>query len=232
VVQILDPHMPLGDFDLVAVPGHDRVAGANVVATLGAIGRTTPEIVAAAAETWRDRLDPLPRPRIAVLLGGPSTSARFGGGATGRLLVALLALADQGHGLMITPSQRTPEGLVARLQRRLVDRAFVWDRTGDNPYPSILGLADAVLVTEDSVNMASEAAATGKPIYIFPLNRISARLDRFHTALEKHGAARRFEGKIETWEYPTLAEADRVAGEVNARLLAGADSVDSGTPLG
>jgi len=224
VVQILDPGMPLADFDLVAVPEHDRVTGANVVSTLGAVGRTTPEIVAAAAEPWRDRLGALPRPRIAVLLGGPTSSARFGGGAVGRLVLALQALADQGHGLMITPSRRTPDGLVARLQRRLAERAFVWDRTGDNPYPGILGLADAVLVTEDSVNMASEAASTGKPVYIFPLNRVSAKLDRFHAALMLHGAARRFEGVIETWEYPALAEADRVAAEVDARLLTGVDS--------
>jgi hypothetical protein len=232
-VQILDPQMPLDKFDLVVVPEHDRVTGPNVIATIGAIGRTTQEIAAAAAKPWRDRLGQLPRPRIAVLLGGPGVSARFGGGAAGRLLVALLALADQGHGLMVTPSRRTPEGLVARLRRRLSDRAFVWDRTGDNPYLGILGLADAVLVTEDSVNMASEAASTGKPVYIIPLKRVSAKLNRFHAALEQHGAARRFEGKIETWEYPALAEADRVAGEVDMRLLAGVDAdVDSGAPLG
>ncbi|MFQ5566551.1 MAG: mitochondrial fission ELM1 family protein, partial [Paracoccaceae bacterium] len=228
-VQILDPRMPLGAFGLVAVPEHDRVTGPNVITTTGAIGRATPEVVARAAEPWRERLASLPRPRVAVLLGGPSASARFGGGAAGRLLDALQGLAEQGHGLMVTPSQRTPEGLVARLGNRLGDDAFVWDGTGDNPYPGILGLADAVLVTEDSVNMASEAASTGKPVHIFPLNRVGARIRAFHAALEARGAARRFEGVIETWDYPALAEADRVAAEVDARLLAG---VDFGTALG
>jgi mitochondrial fission protein ELM1 len=208
-VQILDPRMPLADFDLVAVP-----------ATLGAIGRTTPEIVAAAGP-WRDRLAALPHPRLAVLLGGPSTSARFGGGAAGRLAAALQALAEQGHGLMVTPSQRTPQGLIGRLRDLLGSRAFVWDGTGDNPYPGILGLADAVLVTEDSVNMASEAASTGKPVHVFALNRAAAKLRHFHAALEAHGAARRFEGEIEAWEYPPLAEADRVAAEVMRRLFQG-----------
>jgi mitochondrial fission protein ELM1 len=218
-VQILDPRMPLAGFDLVAVPEHDRVTGSNVVATVGAIGRTTPEIVALAAEPWRDRLAPLPLPRVAVLLGGPSASARFGGGAAGRLSVALQGLVEQGHGLMVTPSQRTPEGLVARLRDLLGDAAFVWDQTGANPYPGILGLADAVLVTQDSVNMASEAASTGKPVHVFPLNRVGAKLRAFHAALEARGAARRFEGAIEAWEYPPLAEADRVAAEVDTRLL-------------
>ena len=228
-VQILDPRLPFAGFGLVVVPEHDRVSGANVVATLGAIGRTTPEVVARAAEPWRDRLAHLPRPRVAVLLGGPSASARFGGGAAGRLLEALQGLAEQGHGLMVTPSRRTPAGLVARLGDLLGEDAFVWDRTGENPYPGILGLADAVLVTQDSVNMASEAASTGKPVHIFALNRISAGLRAFHAALEARGAARRFEGMIEAWDYAPLAEADRVAAEIDARLLAG---MDSATPLG
>ena len=127
---------------------------------------------------------------------------------------------------MVTPSQRTPEGLVARLHDVLGERALVWDRTGENPYPGILGLADAVLVTQDSVNMTSEAASTGKPVYVFALNRVSAKLRAFHASLEARGAARRFEGEIETWDYPPLAEADRVAAEVDARLLAGMDSAE------
>ena len=218
-VQILDPCMPLADFDLVAIPEHDRMTGQNVIVTVGSVGRSTPEIVAAAAEPWRGRLAALPHPRLAVLLGGPSTSARFGGGAAGRLADALQALAEQGHGLMVTPSQRTPQGLVGRLRDRLGGRAFVWDANGDNPYPGILGLADAVLVTDDSVNMASEAASTGKPVHVFPLARVSAKIHRFHATLEAQGAMRRFEGEIGDWTYPPLAEADRVAAEVDARLL-------------
>jgi len=222
-VQILDPYMPLADFDLVAIPEHDRITGQNLIATIGSIGRATPETVAQAAKPWRDRLAALPHPRLAVLLGGPSPSARFGGGAAGRLADALQALADQGHGLMVTPSQRTPRGLVGRLRDMLGDQAFVWDGTADNrggnPYPGILGLADAVLVTDDSVNMASEAASTGKPVHVFPLARVSAKIHRFHATLEAQGAMRRFEGEIGDWTYPPLAEADRVAAEVDARLL-------------
>jgi mitochondrial fission protein ELM1 len=226
-VQILNPRMPFADFDLLAVPEHDRVTGrvtgSNVITTLGAIGRVTPDTIAAASGPWRDRLAHLPHPRLAVLLGGPSTSVRFGGGAVGRLSEALWALSEQGHGLMVTPSQRTPHGLVSRLHDLLGDSAFIWDGTGDNPYPGILDLADAVLVTEDSVNMASEAASAGVPVHIFRLSRAARKIRTFHAALESHGAARQFTGEIGDWSYPPLAEADRVAGEVENRLLAGMD---------
>jgi mitochondrial fission protein ELM1 len=122
---------------------------------------------------------------------------------------------------MVTPSRRSPEGLVTRLQKRLGARAYVWDGSGDNPYPGILGLADAALVTADSVTMASEAASTGKPVHVFPLRGMVAKLRRFHDGLEAHGAARAFEGEIGSWSYEPLAEADRVAAEVEARLLGG-----------
>jgi mitochondrial fission protein ELM1 len=218
-VQILDPRMPHSAFGLVVAPTHDQVTGPNVIGTTGAIGRVTPASTAAVAEAWRDRLGHLPRPRVAVLIGGPGRSARFGGGAAGRLTAALQGLAAQGHGLMVTPSRRTPEGLMARLQEQLGAGAFVWDSHGENPYPGILGLADAVLVTEDSVNMASEAASTGRPVHVFPLTWVNRKLRRFHAALEAHGAARRFAGGIGAWDYPPLAEADRVAAEVERRLL-------------
>ena len=60
-----------------------RVTGSNVITTLGAIGRVTPDTIAAASGPWRDRIAHLPHPRLAVLLGGPSASVRFGGGAVG-----------------------------------------------------------------------------------------------------------------------------------------------------
>jgi len=218
-VQILDPRIPLGAFGLVAIPAHDRVQGPNVLTTTGAIGRVTPERAAAAAEPWGARLAHLPRPRVAVLIGGPRLIARFGGGAAGRLIAALSDLAEQGAGLMVTPSPRTPDGLVTRLTEALGDRAFVWDGAGENPYPGILGLAEAVLVTGDSVNMASEAASAGKPVHIFALRWIAAKLRRFHRALEAQGVARLFDGRIESWDFKPLAEADRVAAEVERRLL-------------
>jgi mitochondrial fission protein ELM1 len=219
-VQILNPQTPPAAFDLVVVPQHARLRAANVIVTLGTIARATPETAAAAAEPWRDRLACLPEPRLAVLLGGPSGSATFGAGAAGRIAEALTALAEQGHGLMVIPSQRTPEGLLARLREKLGERAFVWDGAGANPFPGILGLADAVLVTADSVNLASEAASAGKPVHVFPLRRLAGKLHEFHAALEAHGAARPFAGEIGGWSYPPLAEADRVAAEVEARLLA------------
>lgn len=214
-VQILDPQMPARAFDAVIVPQHDALAGANVLRSVGAPNRMTPGAIAEAAARLAARVAALPRPRLAVLVGGPSGSATFTDTDALELAVALETLA-QGHGLMVTGSRRTPEGLMARLAASLPG-AFVWDGEGENPYPGILGHADAVLVTEDSVNMASEAATTGLPVHVFPLAGVAPKLRRFHESLSAHGASRRFTGAIASWSYEPLAEADRIAGELVRR---------------
>jgi len=220
-VQLLDPGMPAEAFSAVVVPGHDALAetgGANVLTSLGALNRLTPAAVAAAAAPLRDRLAGLAEPRLAVMLGGPSRSAEMSEADAGRLCLALGTLADR-FGLIVTPSRRTPGALQAQLGDRLAGRAFLWDGTGDNPYPGMLGLAEAALVTEDSVNMASEAATSGLPVMVFRLARLAPKLRAFHDALAAHGAARTFTGHPEFWTYPALAEADRIAAALARRGL-------------
>ena len=219
-VQILAPQMPAAAFDLVVAPAHDGLAGPNVIETLGALNRITPAGLAAAAEHWRDRLAHLPAPRLAVLLGGPSRSAFWRHEDTDRFVEQVAALSRQGHGLMITASPRSDPVVVAGLRADCDPAAtFLWEGAGENPYPAILGLADAALVTEDSVTMASEAATAGLPLHVFRVAGTSRRLRAFHVALAARGIARDFDGTIETWTYAPLAEADRVAAEIARRLL-------------
>lgn len=214
-VQILDPQMPARAFDAVVVPEHDARAGANVLRSVGAPNRLTQAAIAGAAARWEARLSGLPRPRVAVLIGGPSGSARFIERDARELCLALETLART-HGLMVTGSRRTPEGLMGRL-RAALPGAFVWNGEGDNPYPGLLGHADAALVTEDSVNMASETATAGLPVHVFPLTGVAPKIRRFHESLEARGASRRFTGAISDWSYEPLAEADRIAGDLLRR---------------
>lgn len=217
--QILAPQMRLSAFDLVVTPAHDRLAGPTVMATLGALNGLDPEVVAQAAQGWRRRLGHIPEPRVAVLVGGPSGSAGFGARALDRLCQGLTRLAVEGAGLMVTPSRRTPRGMVDRLADTLSGvGGWVWGGKGENPYPALLGLADVVVVTEDSVNMASEAAATGKPVFVAPVDRVDAKIRAFHEALRAHGASRPFTGELSAWGYAPLREAERVADRAAALL--------------
>jgi mitochondrial fission protein ELM1 len=218
-VQILAPQMPTSVFDAVIAPRHDALRGVAVIETLGALNDLDVATMEAESARWAKRLAHLPQPRVAVLVGGASRSADFGARTLQRLCDALTHLAIDGAGLMVTPSRRTPQAVTDRLADTIASvGGWMWGGVGDNPYPGILGLADAVLVTADSVNMASEAAWTGKPVMVLPVDRLAGKLSRFHDSMATYGAARPFAGHLELWDYPPLRETDRVADRVAALL--------------
>ena len=95
---------------------------------------------------------------------------------------------------------------------------FVWDGTGDNPYYAFLAVADAIVVTEDSVNMVTEAAGTGKPVYVQRLKGSSRRLARFHELMRERGATRPFAGKLESWSYAPINDTELVASAIRRAL--------------
>ena len=219
-VQVLDPRMPHVAFGLVVVPEHDQIAAPNVIATIGAVGRISPEWIAAEASLWRSRLAHLPARRVACLIGGPGKSAFWRDEDVDRLVAQVVALSRSGIGLMITPSRRTDPVVIASLKADCDPATtFLWDRTGDNPHPGILGLAEAVLVTADSVNMISEAATAGLPVHVFRIAGQSPKIAAFHCELTRRGITRDFTEVIENWSYTPLVEADRVAAEIEKRLL-------------
>jgi len=81
-----------------------------------------------------------------------------------------------------------------------------------------LGLADALVVTGDSVTMISEAAATGKPVHVVELPGGTAKFSRFHAGMGAAGITRPFDGRLESWDYPPLEETARAAAEIRRRL--------------
>lgn len=218
-VQIQDPRFSREQADLLVVPSHDRVEGANVLVTLGAVHRVTRARLAAGAARFAPVLGGLPRPLVAVLLGGDNRAYRLSPARLTVLADQLAALARQGYGLAITPSRRTGDVVRAALDKRLGGLpVFLWDGTGENPYFGLLGSADAVVVTADSVNMVSEAAATGKPVHVAALDGGSPKFERFHAAMAEAGITRPFRGAIERWTYQSPDEAARVAAIVRDRL--------------
>jgi mitochondrial fission protein ELM1 len=221
-VQIQNPAVSPKHFNLVVPPRHDRLRGPNVVPSRGALHRVTADRLAKAAKEFAPMVAHLPRPLVAVLVGGNNGVYKLTAGGTRELAAKLKAMAKKsGAGLAVTPSRRTGSENEAILRDALADApAVVWDGTGANPYFGFLGLADAVVATCDSVSMASEAAATGKPVYIIDLEGGSRKFCDFHKSLRDDGITRPFKGTLETWTYAPLNDTAQVAALVHQRLNA------------
>ncbi len=220
VVQVQHPRMRLDRFDLVIAARHDGITGPNVIVTRTALHRATPERLAAAAALWAPRLAHLPRPLLAVLVGGTNGRFRLDRAVAVRLGATLAAIARaNAAGMALTPSRRTDPGALAALRAALEPAGgFVWNGAGDNPYFGLLGLADAIIVTVDSVSMISEAVATRAPVMLAPLPGRSRRIQLFVAGLEETGRVRPFAGRLERWPVEPLDDTAWAAAEMRRRL--------------
>ena len=217
-VQIQNPGISPHNFDLVIAPMHDDLWGVNVIQTIGALHRATPQRLANEARLIEPWLACLPRPYIGVLIGGANGVYRFGADEARALAANLMRHArDLGGSLLVTPSRRTGEENISILRSALSGTpGFVWEGTGPNPYFGILGTADVLLVTADSVNMITEACASGHPVLIYGLPGSSKKFANFHKALTLRGYARLYEGALENTPVNRLYEMPRVARAVQA----------------
>jgi mitochondrial fission protein ELM1 len=173
LVHIGRPWAPLEHFDLVvSTPQYRLPDRPNVLLNDLSLNRIDPARLAVAAETWAPRLANLPRPLIGVIVGGDARPYVLDPEAAARLGRAASQLAREHEAsLVVTTSRRTrPEAVEALFGALNVPNfRHSWSQGGDNPYLAFLALADSLIVTGDSASMLSEACATGKPVWVFPL---------------------------------------------------------------
>jgi uncharacterized protein len=221
VVQTQDPRVDLEDFDLVIPPEHDRLQGHNVFPIVGAPVWFARERIEDAHRRFGGLMK-APGQKVLVSLGGDSRTHRMTE-ADAELIEQALRTHSNGRKYWISVSRRTPEHARDRFRKLATELdAVFWEkeeRDGPNPYVAFLSLCDVALVTEDSANMLSDPAFFAKPIYILPLTGQSDRFDRLHKSFIARGAARWFDGKLETWTYAPLREAARAADEIVKLLL-------------
>ncbi|HEY3909930.1 MAG TPA: mitochondrial fission ELM1 family protein [Stellaceae bacterium] len=217
---IQNPGIGRDEPDLAIVPEHDRRHGPRVVVTRGAVHRVNPERLAAARGRFPG-LAAMPRPILAVLIGGSNKAYRLTRRRLAEIAEAVAALlCERGGSALVTPSRRTGANGLALLQQRLAGlSAAIWDGVAENPYFAYLALADAFLVTADSVSMISEAAATGKPVHILGLDGGNVKFARFHQSMQHAGITRPFAGRIEEWSYPVPDDTARAAAALRALVL-------------
>lgn len=219
-VQILDPRLDPRHWDAVVAPAHDRLQGGNVLTTLGSLNPIDDAWLAAGRAAF-PALGALPAPRTVLLLGGPTRAAPLGAEHWNAMATHLDGwLAADGGSLLVTSSRRTPAWVADAVRSRYAGRPGVqWHGTGDgpNPYAGLLGWADRIVVSADSVNLISEACATGVPVMAPAPASANSRLGRFHRALHESGRLRVLSARFESWGCSPLREAAWVAAELRRR---------------
>jgi mitochondrial fission protein ELM1 len=213
-VQILDPRIDTRAFDVVIAPQHDGIRGANVIGSIGALNPVD------AAWLARGRTDfaalaALPAPRTAVLIGATSKAQALDAAYFAALAERLRARhASDGGSFLVTTSRRTPQSAVQDLRAMLATlpgRFWAGADDGPNPYAGFLAWSDRIVVTPDSVNMLSEACATGKPVYTFAPRPIEGKLAAFHRELRASGHLRSIDDTAHRPQPPPLAETREIA---------------------
>lgn len=227
VIQILDPRIDPRHWDVVIAPEHDHLQGDNVVAMLGSLHPVNDRWLDDARERF-SKFTGLPRPRTALLLGGPSAHARFDGQSFAALAKMIdKILARDGGCVLATTSRRTPDDVAAALRERFAytstprwpGLAWCGPDDGENLYPGILAWADRIVCTADSVNMLSEACATRVPVHVFAPESVDGRPRHFIDTLLARGRIRALDLDMATTpDVEPLHETARVAAAVHEHL--------------
>lgn len=198
IVQIQDPKIDPSHFDVMICPQHDpisqgglaKMAGlAKMIVSKGSLNRLKMTDIAREAKSLPKSLRAKKTHKTAVMVGGNNRRYKASADDFSRFGIALneFAKSHDSH-LVLIGSRRTPSYAMDAISASLGKVSHqIWDGKGDNPYPGILGVVDDVIVTSDSVNMASEVCLTGKPVYIAQLQEESGRIAAFHEMMVAQG---------------------------------------------
>ncbi|HET6161994.1 MAG TPA: ELM1/GtrOC1 family putative glycosyltransferase [Dongiaceae bacterium] len=172
-IRLGRPRTELKPYDLVVTtPQYGLPPARNVRELLLPLVKADADAMARAVARWRPEFERLPKPWIAVLLGGPTQHMAFDDNVAGNLARDLQSFAARtGGALLITSSPRSPSGLKGIFEQEISAPHFLFEfhAQADNPYPALLALSDAAIVTSDSASMVADVAAFERPLLIYEL---------------------------------------------------------------
>ena len=219
-IHIQDPKVNLNNFSYVIAPEHDELDGGNVFSTKGAMHYLSRKEIEDNSDYLKNRLD-ANKEYFLLILGGPTKHYDY----SDENILNILDLFDnlisknRLQGIVI-PSMRTPKNIIELCKNKLSTNSLIIDNVDKKAYLSALSLAKYVAVTCDSTSMISEAALTGKPIYVadIPAKKNDQRIKKFKELFTKLNIIKKLDNKLETWHYETLDETNRIAKEIKKQL--------------
>ncbi len=219
-IHIQDPKVSFEYFDLIVSPEHDRLKGENIINTTGAIHYLTKKEINDNSKYLGIEKDKR-KELVAFVIGGPNKYYNYSEKQIHELFnkVKTLFTPDK-FKIIVIPSYRTPEKILKIAFNTFSINHHVVKNIDKKAYLSALAISNYIVVTCDSTSMISEAAMTGKPVYIAMMKSFkpNGRFKKFYSQLKDLGITRELEDKVESWSYNSLNEVNRIAPIVKAKM--------------
>ena len=219
-IHIQNPKVSLQNFDFVVAPDHDSIDGPNILVSKGAIHYLTTDEINKAKDYLLNKIEK-EKDVVTLILGGPTKYYNYSKEHITQIFSKInKQILEKNLQLIVIPSNRTPEKIIQFAKEYFNKNCLIVDIVDKKAYLSSLALANYVVVTCDSSSMISEAALTGKPIYVamIPATRDDKRFQKFRNLLESMNIIRKLEYEMDTWSYEKLDETNRIARLIKKKL--------------
>ena len=217
-IHVQDPKVSLKNFDLIIAPEHDNLKGNNVYNSKGAIHYITESEINNAKSYLKNKINS--EKIVSLILGGPNKYYNFDENQLLDIFNQIKSnFISKGYKVIVIPSMRTPKSSIELATKEMSRFGYVVNNVDKQAYLSAYALANYVIVTCDSTSMISEAATSGKPIYVAHMKpkKNDYRFKKFFNLFKEMGIIRDLGEKVETWSYNKHNEAQRIAAEIKKK---------------
>ena len=218
-IHIQDPKVSLKNFDIIIAPEHDNLIGDNVFSSKGAIHYITETEINRAKPYLTNKIKS--QKIVSLILAGTNKHYSFDEDQLVKIFNEIKSnFISKGYEIIVIPSIRTPKTIIDLAIKEFGTEGYVANSVDKQAYLSAFALATNIVVTCDSTSMISEAATSGKPIYVAHMKpkRDNYRFKKFFKLFKEIGIIRDLGEKVENWTYDKLNEAERLAVTINNKI--------------
>jgi hypothetical protein len=219
-IHIQDPKVSLDNFDFIVAPEHDGLQGKNVLTSKGAIHYLTNNQLDENESYLKSRVDNQKK-IVVFIIGGPTKHYNYDDKIIDEIFLKIKKnFIEKNYQAIIIPSMRTPRNIIQKAQNYFDNNQIIIPNVDKKAYLSSLKLADHIVVTCDSTSMISEAALTGKPIYIaqMPTIKSNQRFKEFFNLFESLNIIKNLDTSVENWDYKKLDETSRISSYIKDKI--------------
>ena len=219
-IHIQDPKVTLSNFDFIVAPEHDSLKGQNVLTSKGAIHYLTNKELDSHENYLKSRINSQ-KNIVTLIMGGPTKYYNYKDKVIDNIFLKIKKnFLDNNYQLIVVPSMRTPQNIIDKAKNYFNEDQIIIPNVDKKAYLSSLRNADHIIVTCDSTSMISEAAITGKPIYVaqMPAIKNNERFKSFFNLFVSLNIIKELGNEVENWTYPKLDETKKIADQIKEKI--------------